>query len=249
LSHILGETQRSMTHVWQTHLGEDVAYDPLYHDHARVEVASFIDEPPGLVLDVGCGAGATGRLIKQKFPGTRVIGIEHNPKAAARAREVLDEVICASLDSEEVSTHPDLARVDLVLLLDILEHLYDPWRSLLRLRESLATGTRILASVPNVRNLITLDGLASGQWDYEANGVLDITHVRFFTRASLKQLFEETGYTVVAMEPLSQRELVDRHVLLRSPGRLTTRSVSITFRDLEDLEDLYALQYVIDARV
>jgi trans-aconitate methyltransferase len=238
-----------MTHIWQTHLGEEVAYDPLYHDRPRVEVASFIDEPPGLVLDIGCGAGATGTLIKQKFPGTRVIGIERNPQAAERARHVLDEVICASIDSEAVSTHLERTRIDLVLLLDILEHLYDPWRSLLRLRESLVTGTRVLASVPNVRNLITLDGLASGQWNYEENGVLDITHVRFFTKASLKQLFEETGYTVVAMEPLLQRELVDRHVLLRGPGRLTTRSVSITFRDLEDLEDLYALQYVIDARV
>jgi SAM-dependent methyltransferase len=238
-----------MSHLWQTRLGSDVPYDAQYHDNSRAEIASFINEPPGLVLDIGCGGGATGSLIKKKFPGTRVVGIERNPHAAERAREVLDQVICESIDTAQAGTHLGDTRFDLVLLLDVLEHLYDPWRSLLRIRDWLMPGARVLASVPNVRNLVTLDELASGQWNYDENGVLDITHVRFFTKASVKRMFEETGYTVFALEPLLQRELVDRLVVLRGPGRLTTRSVSIKFRDLEDLEDLYAFQYVIDARV
>jgi SAM-dependent methyltransferase len=238
-----------MTHIWQSHLGDDVPYDPQYHDNKRVEIASFVNEPPGLVLDIGCGGGATGRLIKQKFPGTRVVGIERNPNAAEHAREFLDQIICENIDTVQLGAHLGNARFDLVLLLDVLEHLYDPWRSLLHIRDWLVPGARVLASVPNIRNLVTLDDLASGQWNYDENGVLDITHVRFFTKVSVKQLFEETGYTVFALEPLLQRELIDRRVVLRGPGRLTTRSVSIKFRDLEDLEDLYAFQYVIDARV
>jgi trans-aconitate methyltransferase len=79
-----------MSYIWQTRLGQDVPYDSQYHDNARVEIASFISEPPGLVLDIGCGGGTTGRLIKQKFPGTRVVGIERNPHAAERAREFLE---------------------------------------------------------------------------------------------------------------------------------------------------------------
>jgi len=240
--------QPNMSHLWQTHLGGDAPYDAQYHDNPRAEIASFINEPPGLVLDIGCGGGAIGSLIKKKFPGTRVVGIERNPNAAERAREVLDEVICESIDAVQAGAHLSDARFDLVLLLDVLEHLYDPWRSLLHIRDWVVPGARVLASVPNIRNLVTLDDLASGQWKYDENGVLDITHVRFFTKVSVKQLFEETGYTVVALEPLLQRGLVDRRVVLRGPGRLTTRSVSIKFRDLEDLEDLYAFQYVIDAR-
>ena len=237
-----------MRGLWKTHLGDRVAYDPQYHDSVRAEIASFVSEAPGLVLDVGCGGGATGRLLKQKFPGTRVVGIESNPHAAEHARAFLDDVIGEPIETALVAERLQGARIDLVLLLDVLEHLYDPWRSLVRVRSWLAPETRVLASVPNVRNLVTLDDLAAGRWDYNPNGVLDITHLRFFTKASLRELFEETGYTVLDTTPLFRPETVDRYVVARRPGRLTTKNLSISFRDREDLEDLYAIGYVVDAR-
>lgn len=233
--------------IWQTHLGIDAAFDPQYHQNPRVEIASFVDEAPGVVLDVGCGGGATGRLIKAKFPGTRVIGIEANPRAAAHARQFLDQVICARIEDVEFARDVDEAQIGIVLLLDVLEHLYDPWRALSRIHSWLVPGTRVLASVPNIRNLETLDALAGGRWDYGPHGVLDITHLRFFTRDSLRRLFEETGFAVKHMEPLTQPASVDRHVIARKPGRLVTPNVTIRFRSREDLEDLYALQYVVDA--
>lgn len=238
-----------MQHLWQTLLGDEASYDPVYHDNRRVDIASFISEPPGLVLDVGCGGGATGNLIKEKFPGTRVVGVESNRNAAERARAVLDDVICAPIDAAPVAERLGGSPIDLVLLLDVLEHLYDPWRSLLHIRGWLAPHTRVLASVPNVRNLVTLDDLAAGRWEYAANGVLDITHLRFFTKATLRQLFEQTGYAVREMTPLFRPETVDRYILARRPGRVTTRNLSVSYRDREDLEDLYAIQYVVEARV
>lgn len=234
--------------IWQTHLAADATFDPQYHQNPRVEIASFINEPPGVVLDIGCGGGATGKLIKEKFPGTRVIGIELNPRAAEQARSVLDDVVCASIDDVHLAQHVGEVTIGTVLLLDVLEHLYDPWRALTRIRTWLAPDTRVLASVPNIRNLATLDELAAGQWEYGPHGVLDITHLRFFTRATLQRLFEETGYAVAHMEPLTQPTWVDRHVIARRPGRLVTRNLSIAFRNREDLEDLYAFQYVVDAR-
>lgn len=238
-----------MDRIWETHLGKEVPYDVQYHDNVRLEIASFISEPPGLILDIGCGAGAAGKVIKKKFPGARVIGIERNPWAADLARTALDEVICADLHDVDLRSRLGSVRVDLVLLLDILEHLYDPWRTLLRIRDWLEPGTRVLASAPNVRNLETLDALASGHWDYAANGVLDITHLRFFTKPSFRRLFEETGYRVLDVTPLLRTEPIDLHVVSRRPGRIATRNVSIAVRDLDDLEDLYAMQYLIDARV
>jgi hypothetical protein len=106
----------------------------------------------------------------------------------------------------------------------------------------------VLASVPNVRNLVTLDDLAAGRWEYGPNGVLDITHVRFFTKSSLRELFDDTGYDVLDMVPIFRPETVDHYILERQPGRLKTRNLSIPYRDREDLEDLYAFQYVIEAR-
>lgn len=238
-----------MSYLWQTHLGGDTAFEPEYHLNARIEIASFLNEPPGVVLDIGCGGGATGKLIKEKFPGTRVIGIEVNSHAAEYARRHLDSVICAGIDSINLVDHVGSTRVDTVLLLDVLEHLYDPWRALRRIHGWLQPGTRVVASLPNIRNICTLDHIAGGRWDYDKNGVLDITHVRFFTKSTLRQLFEQTGYQVRNLEPLTQPELVDRVVLQRGPGRIDTRNLRIKFRSTDELEDLYAFQYVIDAIV
>ena len=237
-----------MPHLWQTHLGTDTPFDPAYHTNPRVEIMSFLSEPPGTVLDIGCGGGATGQLVKHKFPGTRVIGIEINPSAAEHAQRFLDRVICAGIDA--VDPGRDLAgeTVSTVLLLDVLEHLYDPWRALERIRGWLVPGTRVVASVPNIRNLLTLNSIAGGSFAYEANGVLDITHVRFFTRATLRALFEQTGYEVLRLDPLTQPVMIDSVIVERGPGRVDTRSLSIRYGSFDELEELYALQFVVEAR-
>jgi O-antigen biosynthesis protein len=237
-----------MTYVWQSHLGIDGAFDPLYHGNPRVEIMSFIPEPPGTVLDVGCGGGATGQLVKQKFPGARVVGIEINPNAAEHARHHLDRVICKGIDDVDAATDLPGESVSTVLMLDVLEHLYDPWRALQKVATWLAPGTRVIASVPNIRNLATMSELAGGRFEYAANGVLDITHVRFFTRRSLRELFEQTGFEVRRLDALTQPVLIDQFVTNRRPGRIETKTLSIAYASFDDLEDLYALQYVVDAR-
>src|SRR4030095_3254944 len=128
----------SMEPLWKTHLAQDIAFDPQYHQNPRDEIASFINDPPGVVLDIGCGGGATGKLIKEKFPGTRVIGIELNPHAAAYARQFLGDVVCASIDEVDLKQHVGEVAIGTVLLLDVLEHLYDPWRALTRIPTWLA---------------------------------------------------------------------------------------------------------------
>ena len=186
-----------MKPVWQTHLNVPVPVDDSYHLSRRREIASFFDAPPGVVVDVGCGAGATGRLMKEKFPGTRVIGVEINPAAAEVARAHLDAVVCADLADVRLDDLLGGEPVGVLLLLDVLEHLADPWRALERMRGWLAPTSRVIASVPNIRNLETLEQIAAGEFAYAPNGVLDVTHLRFFTRASLRRMFEETGYRVV----------------------------------------------------
>jgi O-antigen biosynthesis protein len=233
--------------LWQTHLGADVAFDPAYHQNPRTEIASFIHEPPGTVLDIGCGGGATGKLLKEKFPGSRVIGIEINSRAADYARQFLDQVICAAIEDVDLAVEAPGAQISTVLLLDVLEHLYDPWRALLHVRRWLAPETRVLASIPNIRNIAVLDELAAGRWQYAESGVLDVTHVRFFTKRELRRMFEETGYVVRNLEPLTQPEVVDAIVVNRRPGRIDTPNLSVGYRDFDDLEDLYAFQYVVDA--
>lgn len=236
-----------MKPVWQTHLDVEAPFDESYHLSRRNEIASFFDEPPGVVVDVGCGAGAIGLLLKAKFPGTRVVGIELNPKAAEVARRHLDAVLCGDVSDVQIDEALGGEPVGALLLLDVLEHMRDPWRALVQMRRWLAPESRVLASIPNVRNLQTLEHVAGGAFDYDANGVLDVTHLRFFTRASMQRMFEETGYRVVAMEPLVRPELDDL-VVNRRAGRIDTRHLSIRCATQDDVEELYALQFVVDAR-
>lgn len=236
-----------MSARWEPQLGGHAPFDAEHRPRARTEIASFLNRPPGTVLDIGCGGGATGKLIKEKFPGTRVIGIEADSRAAEHARAFLDAVICGSIDSVELADQLGGTRVDTVLLLDVLQRLYDPWHALRRIHGWLQEGTRVVASVANARNLRILDHLAGGRWDYDDSDILDITQVRYFTKSTLRQLFEQTGYKVTNLEPLTQAEIVDRVVVQRGPGHIDTRNVRVKFHSQDELEDLYALQYVVDA--
>jgi SAM-dependent methyltransferase len=235
-------------YVWQSHLGSEVAFDAGYHEVSRSDILSFISQPPGTVLDIGCAGGTTGRLLKQKFPGTRVIGIEPNLSAAAQARQFLDVVVSKGV--EEIDPALDLGgnEIGLVLLMDVLEHLVDPWRTLVALRKLITVETRVLASIPNVRNLATLHELAGGRWKYRPAGVLDVTHLRFFTLTEMGDLFAQTGYRVLSADPLTHPEAMAEIVTAHEPGRVETSNVSVRYQSVDELEEYFAIQYVIDAR-
>jgi 2-polyprenyl-3-methyl-5-hydroxy-6-metoxy-1,4-benzoquinol methylase len=235
-------------YVWQKYLGDGLRFDPSYHEVARADIVSFISEPPGTVLDVGCAGGTTGGLIKAKYPGTRVVGIELNADAAAHARQYLDKVV--SKDFDALDRQEDLGgeEIGTVLLLDVLEHLIDPWRALLKLKEFITSRTRVLASIPNVRNLATLHELGGGRWQYQRAGVLDITHLRFFTLKEMRDLFEQTGYDIVAADPLTDPDAMQSIVTSHRSGRIDTSRISVKYDSIEELEELYAIQFVVDAR-
>lgn len=172
--------------------------DAAYHFNPREDLISEIDAAPGLVLDLGCAAGATGQAIKERFPASRVIGLETHPAAAEAAARRLDGVIRESLESVDLGMHGiAVGALDLIIAGDVLEHLVNPWGALDRLRPYLGTSGKVIASVPNARNLVLISELlAQGEWRYERMGLLDITHLRFFTARSFRRLFEETGFRV-----------------------------------------------------
>jgi 2-polyprenyl-3-methyl-5-hydroxy-6-metoxy-1,4-benzoquinol methylase len=85
---------------------------------------------------------------------------------------------------------------DLVVFADVLEHLYDPWKVLARVREFLRPNGAILASIPNVQNVGVIDQLTRGYWTYTQCGLLDGTHIRFFTLAEITRLFSWSGYEI-----------------------------------------------------
>jgi len=188
--------------VWRTHLeATDGEIDARYHSNVRHELVALISEPPRIVIDIGCAGGATGARIKQLHPAACVIGLETHVGAAKAASKVLDRVIVDSIETAKLGEHGvAVGSVDAVIAGDVLEHMVNPWRVLDRLRPFISPRGTVIASVPNARNFALLGDLVDdGEWRYDSSGLLDITHLRFFTVKSLRRLFEETGYQVTGI--------------------------------------------------
>ncbi len=165
-----------------------------YHGRPRTEMFKFIPDNPGRVLDVGCGAGAVGCSLKGKT-SCEVWGIELDPQAAHIAAEVLDRVLVG--DVSGLLNQLPRNSFNTILLLDVLEHVSEPAQLLQSLAPLLAPGGCLVASIPNVRYFFNVTDLALyGRWDYTDEGILDRTHLRFFTRSSMETMFKDQGFSV-----------------------------------------------------
>lgn len=147
------------------------------------------------VLDVGCGNGfQAADLAKQN---NRISGIDMVP--APSEREALDEYVRADLGNglADAATRLRGRSYDKILLMDIIEHLPDPERILRDCHQFLAPNGQVIISLPNIANITTRLGLLFGQWNYTERGILDKTHLRFFTRKTASQMIERAGFEIV----------------------------------------------------
>ncbi len=167
-----------------------------YGSVARDDLVDFAcaDGVPRRVLDVGCGAGATGALFKLRG-AELVVGVDASPRLADIARTKLDQVVEGNIESMAIPYGPH--SFDCILYADILEHLVDPGQCLVRHQPLLAPDGVVVASLPNVGHYSVLVDLAvRGEWRYRECGIMDATHLRFFTKKSMQRLFEDCGMIV-----------------------------------------------------
>jgi len=144
------------------------------------------------ILEVGCAEGQLGAALKHGRPDRTVFGIERQPDVAARAAERVDRVFCLDVAMDDPPL--ELHSLDCLLFGDILEHLVDPEAVLRRFRRFLAPGGVALASIPNLQHHTLLAALLSGDFQYAPAGLLDATHLRFFTGSTILKLFLDAGY-------------------------------------------------------
>jgi 2-polyprenyl-3-methyl-5-hydroxy-6-metoxy-1,4-benzoquinol methylase len=151
--------------------------------------------PATRVLDFGCATGYMSEVLKYRL-GCTVTGVEISPEAAELAERYAERVIVG--DAEKIDYAAELAgeEFDVVLFADVLEHLKEPGDVLRRVRPFVAENGVVIASIPNVAHGSVRLALLGGEFRYRDSGLLDDTHLRFFTRASIQDLFEETGYVV-----------------------------------------------------
>lgn len=174
-----------------------------YYTGVRAEMLKYIPGDAKRVLDVGCGEGFFGEAVKNAT-GAEVWGIELFPEAAEKAAGRLDKVFTGDIESGVLASLP-AGYFDCVVFNDVLEHLRDPWKALSLIRETLAKGGVVVASIPNVRYFKTLKALLlHKKWEYANAGVLDKTHLRFFTSHSIRDMFEGCGYKITTLEGINQ---------------------------------------------
>ena len=174
-------------------MSEGRVYDLPYL--TRLQIVSRL-RPGECVLDVGCGSGEMAQRMKAR--GCAVVGIELSSEKAAKARAFCDEVLIGNVESMSLPFEP--ASFDVIVLSNILEHLHDPGATLRRLAPLLRPTGRILVDLPNVAHWGVRLRLLRGRWDYEDAGILDRTHLRFYTRKTAREMLEQTGFEILEQD-------------------------------------------------
>jgi len=166
---------------------------PAYFRYPRPEMLPFVPVHCRRVLDVGCADGAFGESLK-RTRGIEVWGVEPTKSAAAAAKEKLDRVVEGVFNPQAGLPAQSF---DCILFNDVLEHMLAPELALRYARDLLAPGGVVVASIPNIRSFPTVWQLIfRARWEYQDAGVLDKTHLRFFTKSSIVDMFEREGFAL-----------------------------------------------------
>lgn len=198
-----------------------------YFGNPRLDLLEMIDKQPELILDVGCGSGAFSQAIKSRYPNCKITGIDIDEESLKKAANVIDKVIKTNVKEVELlNIGLKEESLDYIFYGDILEHLEDPWGILKRHKKYLKEDGKIIASIPNIRHEDVILPLLHGNWTYREEGILDSTHLRFFTLREIKRLFLSAGLYIYEIKGLP--DLKPDHL------NIPKDQVSVSF-DIQDL--------------
>ena len=166
-----------------------------YYDLPRTEVVNMLPYVQGRYLEIGCGTGATLEYVKSRG-ASYVAGVDINKEAVEIAsQKKIDLVLVADVECDKLPFEEK--EFDCIIMADLLEHLYNPWDALKRISRYLRDDGWILLSIPNVKNYRILIRLVlHDEWTYSEAGLLDNTHLRFFTLKEIKRLLEFAGLRI-----------------------------------------------------
>ena len=163
-----------------------------YYEGLNLKLLAAVPNEARRVLELGCANGRLGRRFKQDHPGVEWVGVDLSAEAATAAAPHLDRVHVLDLDRADLSV---LGRgYDVIVIGDLLEHLSRPAAVLEALYDLSAAGAQIICCLPNMAHLSVIERLVAGDISYDAMGLLDQTHVRFYSQASAFKTFLDAGW-------------------------------------------------------
>lgn len=175
-----------------------------YYKNSRPEIIAFLPKNISKILDIGCGQGHFLKLVKEKT-GAETWGLEVVDSEANIAKNYSDRILIGKVE-DTLDLIPNTF-FDCITLNDVLEHLIEPKDVLRKLNNKLTKNGIIVASIPNVRFIENLyELLIKKDWEYKKDGILDSTHLRFFTKKSMKRLFEDAGYEIILQEGINKTQ-------------------------------------------
>jgi|SRR5262245_1440073 len=184
--------------IFKANYGELGEAEARYNVKPREDLLDLLDTRPTRLLELGCADGTNLLFFKQRLLR---LGVEVGRLVGVDAQRIKN---CGNYGAFEFvhSTVENFIEgcrdeFDLVILSDIVEHLYNPWRAMAALRQRLTANGRVLISVPNLQNIRYVSAVLSGGFYYEESGLMDITHIRFFSAETLTLLLHSCGYQLV----------------------------------------------------
>lgn len=214
------------------------------HEHHNPQLLHLIPKTSMRLIEVGCSSGALAREFKKTNPTCNYLGVDVVPEYAELARRYCDDVLTLDLDFADDHFFANNAIRDCWIFGDTLEHFRDPWAVLERIRTVIPESGCVVACIPNAQHWSVQARLCTGEFRYEDAGLLDRTHLRWFTRQTMIEMFQESGFTIVAG---LRRELADKS--LREKFLPTIREMAEIAGVDSDVavNDAIPIQYVVRA--
>lgn len=212
------------------------------HDRFNSDALKLMSTNLSCVVEVGAGQGTLAREYKKINPSVRYIGVEIDSDYAASAGQYCSEVITGNIEHFSDDVFAKFDQADCWVFIDVLEHLYDPWELLRKIKSNAKNNIEVIACIPNTQHWSIQMRLCSGLLHYEDEGLLDRTHIRFFTRQTMIELFESTGYTIIKGVPIAFQPVPEPY-----HAAITAAATAMGIDPQKAVNDALPFQWVIKA--